>query len=91
MGFIFFTPFCTTQKIFLKASKGSLRNTLQGCAWICEKVLVYCLFVLVRSRHGFIICGALLDVVPFVQFKKHKKYPWRSVTFIKVAGFSLQL
>ena len=27
------------------------------------------------------ICDALHDLVPFVQFKKHEKHPWRSVTF----------
>ena len=27
------------------------------------------------------ICGALHDLVPFVQFKKREKHPWRSVTF----------
>ena len=30
----------------------------------------------------------LRDLVPFVQFKKCKKHPWRSVTFSKVAGDS---
>ena len=34
-------------------------------------------------------CGALRDLVPFVQFKKREKHPWRSVTFSKVVGFSL--
>ena len=29
----------------------------------------------------------LHDMVPFLQFKKREKYPWRSVTFSKVAGF----
>ena len=33
-------------------------------------------------------CGALLDLVAFVQFKKRKKHPWRSVNFSKVAGWS---
>ena len=37
------------------------------------------------------ICGALRDLVPFVQFKKREKHPWGSVNFSKVAGFSLQL
>ena len=27
------------------------------------------------------MCDALRDLVPFVQFKKHKKHPWRSFTF----------
>ena len=28
----------------------------------------------------------LRDLVPFVQFKKREKHPWRRVTFNKVAG-----
>ena len=32
-------------------------------------------------------CGALRDLVQFVEFKKRKKHPWRSVTFSKVPGF----
>ena len=31
-----------------------------------------------------IICGALRDLVPFVQFEKHEKHQWRSVNFSKV-------
>ena len=27
------------------------------------------------------ICGALCDLVPFLQFKKREKHSWRSVTF----------
>ena len=34
---------------------------------------------------------ALGDLLPFVQFKKRKKHPWRSVTFSKSAGFSCRL
>ena len=30
-------------------------------------------------------CGALHNLVPFVQFKKREKHPWRSVNFSKVA------
>ena len=30
----------------------------------------------------------LRDLVPFVQFKKREKHPWRSVTFSKVAGLA---
>ena len=43
------------------------------------------------AGHELIICGALRDLVPFVQLKKHEKHPWRSVTFSKVAGLNLQL
>ena len=39
----------------------------------------------------FLICGALRDLVQFVQFKKCEKFLWRSVNFSEVAGFSLQL
>ena len=35
-------------------------------------------------------CDALRDLVPFAQFKKREKHSWKSVTFSKVAGFSLQ-
>ena len=31
-------------------------------------------------------CGALPDLVAFVQFKKREKHPCRSVNFSKVAG-----
>ena len=34
------------------------------------------------------MCDALRDLVPFVQFKKREKHPWRSVTFSKVLGFA---
>ena len=32
------------------------------------------------------MCDALRNLVPFVQFKKREKHPWRSVNFRKVAG-----
>ena len=41
------------------------------------------------SRKLAFICGALRDLVPFVQFKKREKHPWRSVNFNKVAGSTL--
>ena len=31
-------------------------------------------------------CDPLHDLVPFAQFKKREKHPWRSVTFSKVVG-----
>ena len=33
----------------------------------------------------------LRDLVPFVQYKKREKHPWRSVTYNKVGGFRLAL
>ena len=35
------------------------------------------------------ICGALRDLVPFVQLKNCEKYPWRRVNFSKAVGFTL--
>ena len=32
------------------------------------------------------ICDALRDLVPFVQFKKREKHPWRSVNFTEMSG-----
>ena len=56
------------------------------------------------SRHGhkyskykkclsmtMLICDALHDLVPFVQFKKREEHPWRSVNFSKVAGLKQHL
>ena len=33
------------------------------------------------------ICDVLRNLIPFVQFKKREKHPWRSVHFSKVTGF----
>ena len=38
-----------------------------------------------KHYHDIKIRGTLRDLVLFVQFKKREKYPWRSVTFSKVA------
>ena len=38
--------------------------------------------------HSSKICDALSDLIPFVQYKKREKHPWRSVNFCKVAGFT---
>ena len=35
-----------------------------------------------------IIYDALRDLVPFVQFKKRKKHPWRSVALLKLQVLS---
>ena len=39
-----------------------------------------------RVRSNFNKCGALHDLVLFVQFKKREKHPWKSVNFSKAAG-----
>ena len=33
------------------------------------------------------ICYALLDLVPFAQYKKREKHLWSGVTFNRVPGF----
>ena len=38
------------------------------------------------SSTMMLICGALRDLVPFVQFTVRAKHLWRSVTFREVAG-----
>ena len=32
------------------------------------------------------MCGALRDLVPFVEFKEREKHPWRNVKFSTAAG-----
>ena len=45
------------------------------------------LFSIICINYKWHICDALRDLIPFVQFKKREKHPWRSVNFSKVAGF----
>ena len=42
--------------------------------------------MMIKTANVITICDALRDLVPFAQFKKREKHPWRSVTFIKVVG-----
>ena len=37
------------------------------------------------------VCDALRDLIPFVQFKKFKKHPWRTVTFSKDTSSLLKI
>ena len=39
------------------------------------------------SRTDSKFCDVLRDLVPFVQFEKHEKHSWSSVTFGKDASF----
>ena len=41
-----------------------------------------------ESVAQLLICDALCDLVPFVQFKKHENHPWRRINFSKVTGFA---
>ena len=44
------------------------------------------LLVAIPTDFWFIVCDVLRDFVPFVQFKKREKHPWRNVNFSKVTG-----
>ena len=46
------------------------------------------LFLALSKR---IICDALRDLIPVVQFKKREKRSWWSATFSKIAGFSFTI
>ena len=54
-------------------------------------VLEHIYFWILSSISQFIMQDTLHDLVPFVQYKKHEKHLWRSITFSKVTRFSLQL
>ena len=41
---------------------------------------------LVVTAIGLFICDALRNLVPFAQFKKCEKHPWKGITVGKVAG-----
>ena len=44
------------------------------------------LAVYMIQNENLTVGDALRSLVPFVEFKKYKKHPWRSVTISKVAG-----
>ena len=48
-----------------------------------NKFTIYNTFTMIWVNFYDVIRGVLRDLVPFVQFKKGKKHPWRSVTFSK--------
>ena len=50
------------------------------------EVLSYINFYIKCNLPKCYICDALHDLVPLVHSKKRENYPWRSVTFNKVAG-----
>ena len=54
---------------------------------------LYTFFLSIGLLDTTIIKGTILlvlrDLIPFIQFKKHEKYPWRGVTFSKLQASSL--
>ena len=53
--------------------------------YILKKRLGQLKVYFIHSGNRF-YCGAFRDLVPFAQFKKREKHPWKSVNFSKVAG-----
>ena len=47
--------------------------------------------IILLQKKELHICDALRNLLPFVEFKKRQKHPWRSLTFGKVTGFNMQL
>ena len=50
-----------------------------------KHVLIFTVFTQAHVEHIY----SLRDLIPFVQFKKHEKHPWRSVNFSKVTRLKL--
>ena len=55
--------------------------------WFIWRLSLY----LVKSCKSYIeiLCDVLCDLLPFLSFKKRGKHSWRSVTYSKVADFSI--
>ena len=65
---LFFAPIIFQKSSFWQESRITFFNCVTtGVKWI---------------PFTHIICDALHDLVPFVQFKKREKHPWRSVTLV---------
>ena len=59
----------------------------QKCCFLCSSNVNFCKKKEKQTKAcNDNKCGALRDLVAFVQFKKREKHPWGSVNFSKVAG-----
>ena len=74
------------------------RTTVLLLEYNLTQIRVYSSVLISRLKAVFqlvqiseLICNALCNLVPFVQFKKRGKHPRRSVTFSKVVRWRLQL
>ena len=76
------------QCILIKTRKtiGLIRK-LQPIIPKAALLTIYKSFFRPQLDYGGVICDALLDLVPFLQFKKWEKHRWGSANFSKVAGF----
>ena len=69
----FFYVLCIWDKVFKNGSGKFVEDSLNNFTWsIFEYLVPYFIYY---------ECGVLGDLIPFVQFKKREKQPWRSVTF----------
>ena len=68
------------------ASSASFRNSVYLISSLAIAWIIFSLLGIISIFH---YCGAVRDLIQFAQFKKREKHPWRSVTFSKVAGWSL--
>ena len=47
--------------------------------------VTFCIDDAKQNKRFFDYMITLRNLVPLVQYKKHEKHPWRSITFSKVA------
>ena len=71
-----------------------LRKTcfVNGIYLVQETVRYFCEIMFSHFTEKYIpdIRDVFRDLLPFVQFKKRENYPWRSVTFFNIPGWSQQ-
>ena len=60
----------------------TLENLNRKLHFLCSVTVMHTLKLISLLKQ----CDALRDLVPFVEFKKHEKHPWRSATFRTVSG-----
>ena len=80
-------------KLYMENTRYRFKNVnLKACLIFLFPSISYFLFqrkrleISVKICFLIKICGALRNLGPFVQFKRRKTHPWRSVNFSKVAG-----
>ena len=86
------TSFTGAYQGFIPRLKNMLFQTqLKGIARYFSLTIAISKILFYPTTCQTFIWAALLDLVPFVQFEKRENHPWRSVTFSKVAGFTLHI
>ena len=75
----------TAPRVFYIFSPVGLRDNYWELIWFFELDICY------NNTIFTLIYGALRDLVPFVQYKKREKHPWRMVNFSKITKTLLKL